>query len=50
VKSNLRRTKMKAIVRFSICLLLLTISFGAPKALAVNKAFFPDGDYLEKKS
>ncbi|HIE28843.1 TPA: hypothetical protein EYP66_16330, partial [Candidatus Poribacteria bacterium] len=43
-KSNLRRIKMKSIVRLSICLLLLTISFGAPSALAVNKALSLDGD------
>jgi hypothetical protein len=44
VKSNLRRIKMKSIVRLSICLLLLTIIFGAPKALAVDKVLFLDGD------
>ena len=35
---------MKSIVRLSICLLLLTISFGAPSALAVNKVLSLDGE------
>jgi len=35
---------MKSVVRLSICLLLLTISFRAPSALAVNKVLSLDGD------
>jgi hypothetical protein len=40
---------MKSIARLSICLLLLTISLGAPSALAVNKALSLDGsgDYVD---
>jgi len=40
---------MNAIVRLLICFLLLTISFGAPSALAVNKVLSldGDGDYVE---
>ena len=40
---------MKAIARFTVCLVLLTISLGAPSALAVNKVLSLDGegDYVE---
>ncbi len=39
---------MKAIARFTVCLVLLTISLGAPSALAVNKVLSLDrrGDYV----